>query len=135
MKTLIKSLALAFSLAVVTSAASFANTTEANPIGRPSSAASYKSAIYTTVSGKLNIALDKETGGAVDIKLKNVEGAVVYTQHIGKNESKYRTRLNLSELPDGVYQVEITNGVDVTTHSVTLSTQQPNTPARVVALN
>ncbi len=135
MKTLIKSLALAFSLAVVTSAASFANTSEVNPIARPSSVASYKSAIYTTVSGKLNIALDKETGGAVDIKLKNSDGSVVYTQHLGKNESKYRTRLNLSELPDGVYQVEITNGVDVTTHSVTLSTQQPNTPSRIVALN
>ena len=131
MKTLIKSLALALSLGIITSAASFA---EANPGGRPTAAVAYQSGVYTTVNGKLNIALDKQTGGVVDIKLKNAIGEVVYSQHVGKNESKYRTRLNLSELPDGVYQVEITNGVETTTHTITLSTQQPESPARVIAL-
>jgi hypothetical protein len=131
MKTLIKSFALALSLGIVTSAASFA---EANPGGRPAMAAAYKSGVYTTINGKLNIALDKQTGGAIDVTLKNAGGEVVYSQHVGKNESKYRTRLNLSELPDGVYQVEITNGVETTTHTVTLSTQQPETPSRVIAL-
>ena len=131
MKTLIKSLALALSLGIVTSATSFA---EANPGGRPATAVSYQSSVYTTVAGKLTIALDKQTGGAVDVRLKNAGGEVVYSQHIGKNESKYRSRLDLSELPDGVYQVEITNGVETTTHNITLSTQQPEAPARVIAL-
>ncbi|MVM40624.1 T9SS type A sorting domain-containing protein [Spirosoma sp. HMF3257] len=129
MKTLIKSLALALSLGFVTSAASFA---ELNP---GTTAASYKSAVYTTITGQLSIALDKQTGGAVDVSLKDAEGKVVYSRHLGKNESKYRTRLNLSELSDGVYQVEITNGVETTTHKVTIATHQPVTPSRVIALN
>lgn len=135
MKTLIKSLALAFSLAVVTSAASFANTTEANPIGRKSTVASYKTGIYTSTAGKLVIALDKETGGRVDIRLKSVDGKVLYAQHLGKNETMCRLRLNLSDLEDGVYQLEITNGVDTTTQNVTISTKQPAAPSRLVAVN
>lgn len=131
MKTLIKSLAFALSLGLLTSVASFS---EAKPIGRPTAAAAYKSSIYTTQGDKLTIALDKQTGGAVDIRLKNTDGTLLYSQHVGKNESQYRTRWNLSELPDGVYQVEITNGVETTTHQITISTQQPTTPNRLVAL-
>ncbi len=135
MKTLIKSLALAFSLAVVTSAASFANTTEANPIGRKSTAASYKTGIYTSTTGKLVIALDKETGGRIAILLKSTDGKVLYSQHLGKNEKTCRVRLNLSELEDGVYHLEITNGVETTTQNVTISTNQPTTPSRLIAVN
>lgn len=132
MKTLIKSLALALSLGFVTSAATFADT---NPGGRPTSAASYKTGIYTTIEGKLNVALDKETGGAVDIRLKNTEGKVLYAQHLGKNETGCRVKLNLDDLQDGIYQLEITNGVETTTQSVTLSTNNPTTPNRIVAVN
>jgi len=132
MKTIIKSLALAFSLGILTSATSFAET---NPGGRPVAVATYKTGIYTSIDGKLNIALDKETGGAVDVRLKTTSGNVVYSKHIGKKQSTYRARLNMSELPDGVYQVEVTNGVDTTTHTVTLSTQQPTAPSRLVAVN
>lgn len=132
MKTLIKSLALALTLGFVTSAATFANT---NPGGRQTVVASFKSAIYTTVSGKLSIALDKEVGGAVDVQLKNKDGKVLYSQHLGKKESKYRRLLNVSELPDGDYQVEITNGVERSMHTVTIATQQSVASNRLVAIN
>jgi hypothetical protein len=131
MKTLIKSFALALSLGIVTSVASFAET---NPGGRPKMAASYKTGIYSTVSGKLNIALDKEIGGHVDIRLKNADGVVLYSEHLGKNERTCRLRLNLNELEDGTYQVEITNGVDTTTQNVTVSTNKPSAPNRVIAI-
>ena len=132
MKTLIKSLALSLTLGFVTSSATFANT---NPGGRQTVVSSFKSAIYTTVSGKLSIALDKEIGGVVDVQLKNKDGKILYAQHLSKKESKYRRLLNVSELPDGDYQVEITNGVETTTHKMTLSTQQPVAPSRLVAVN
>ncbi|WP_461127304.1 hypothetical protein [Spirosoma aerophilum] len=132
MKTLVKSLALALSLGFITSVASFAET---NPGGRPAAAAvSYQTGIYTSVDGKLNIGLDKQTGGTVEIRLKSADGSVLFTQRVGKNESKYRTRLNLDELPDGVYKVEISNGVETTTQNITLSTQRPEVSSRQVAI-
>ncbi|UFH54318.1 T9SS type A sorting domain-containing protein [Spirosoma sp. KNUC1025] len=131
MKTLIKSFALALSLSFV---ASIASTTEAKPIVRPTSAATYKTGVYTTVHGQLNIALDKEVGGAVDVRLKSADGQVLYSKHLGKKDQTYRTRLNLSDLEDGVYQLEITNGVETTTQNITLSTTKPSVPNRVIAV-
>lgn len=132
MKTLVKSLALAFSLGFVTTAATFAET---NPGNRPAAVASYKTGIYTSVNGKLVISLDKQTGGTVDVRLKNSDGSVVYNYHIGKNETQYRAKLDVSALPDGSYDVEITNGVETTKQTVSLSTPQHATPVRTIAMN
>ena len=132
MKTLLKPLLLSFTLSLVTLSATLA---DRNPGNRTSTAATFKTGIYTTAEGKLQIGLEKETGGAVDIKLKNADGKVFFTQHLSKKERAVRLRLNLSELPDGEYKLEVTNGVDVTTHSVQLSTKQPSAPSRLVAIN
>ena len=131
MKTLIKSFALALSLGIITTAASFAET---NPGGRPTAVASYKTGIYSSISGKLNIALDKETGGSVDIRLKGTDGQVLYTHHLGKNERACRVRVDLNDLEDGTYQVEITNGVETTTQTVTISTNKPSASSRIIAI-
>lgn len=132
MKTLIKSLALALSLGFVTTAATFAET---NPTDRPASVATYKTGVYSTAAGTLRVAVDKEVGGSVDIRLKSANGKSVYRHHLSKNEQNCRLRLNLSNLEDGVYQLEITNGTDITTQNVTLSTTHPTTPSRLVSIN
>ncbi|QHV94341.1 T9SS type A sorting domain-containing protein [Spirosoma endbachense] len=132
MKTLFKPLLVAFTLSLVTFSASLA---EVNPGSRPAAVAAYKTGIYSTMEGKLQIALDKETGGAVDIRLKNADGKVLFYQRVGKNEKTSRIRLNLNELQDGAYRVEVTNGVETSTQIVTLSTQQPSAPSRLVAIN
>ena len=129
MKTHIKSLALALSLAVVTAATTVA---QANPGDSHKAAVTYKTGIYTTATGKLQIALDKATGGPVDIRLVNADGSVLYNQHLGKKDHTFRARLNLNELPDGSYKLEITNGVDKTEHTVTVATKLPATPERVI---
>lgn len=130
MKTSIKSFAFALSLSVVAATTSFA---EAKPVTKPS-AVSYQESVYKTKDGKLAIALNKEIGGAVEIRLKNANGEVLYGRHVAKSESQSRLRLDVSELPDGNYQIEITNGVDTKTHTVTLTTQRPETPSRLVTM-
>ena len=132
MKNLIKPLLVVFSLSFLTLSAVLAET---NPIGRPKAVASYKTGIYSTLEGKLNIALDKETTGTVDIRLTSITGKVLFSQRITKNEKASRIRLDMSELPDGAYQVEITNGVESTIHNVTISTKQPSSTSRLVAIN
>ncbi len=132
MKTLLNSLLVAFTLTLITVSASFA---EANPGKRATSVATYKTGIYTNMAGKLNIALDKETTGAVDIKLKNTNGKVLFAQHLTKKEKTARLSLDMDQLPDGVYQLEISNGVDTSVQTVTLGTQQPSAPNRLVAIN
>lgn len=125
MKTLIKPLFLALSLSFVAVSIS-----EAKPV-RPA-VATFKTGIYTSVSGKLNIALDKQTGGPVDIQLKRSSGELLYSQHLGKKETAFRTRLNLDDLVDGDYVLEITNGVETTRQTISLKTRQPAVANRIV---
>lgn len=129
MKTLIASLALSASLAFTNPAASFGNN---GPGNQPTTVATYKTGIYPLTGGRLNIALDKETGGPVDIHLKDSNGNVLYRQHLGKHERTYRVRLNLSDLSDGTYQLEITNGVNTTQQTVTLTTQPSVTSTQII---
>ncbi|AQG78479.1 hypothetical protein [Spirosoma montaniterrae] len=129
MKTLIKTLAFALSLSIVTTAATFA---DGNPGGQTKTAAAYQTGIYSNKSGKLNIALDKDQSGTVLVLLKNTKGEVLYSYRVGKSKQQFRTRLDLNELPDGTYTVEISNGVDTTQQVVTLATKQPVTPERLI---
>jgi len=132
MKALINPLVIALTLTIATFSASFADT---NPGGRPAKVASYKTGMYTTTEGKLQIAVDKEATGAVDIQLVNATGKVLFTQRVAKKETVARLRLTVSDLPDGDYKVQMSNGVVETTYSVTLSTNQPSSPSRLVAIN
>ena len=125
MKTLIKPLLLALSLSFVSISFS-----EAKP-GR-STAATFKTGIYSSVSGKLNIALDKQAGGPVDIQLKSSDGKLLYSQHLGKKETTFRTRLNLDDLADGEYVLVITNGVETTRQTIKIKTQQPTAISRII---
>ena len=132
MKTLVTSLLLTASFTLTNFSATYAASV---PARKPAQVASYQSGIYTTVAGKLNIALDKETGGTIDVRLTNEAGQVVFDQRVGKNQTTVRLRLDLNNLPDGAYQVVISNGKNVTTHAVTISTRPAVNTPRLVALN
>ena len=132
MKTFIKSLVIGCSLSFIGLSAAFA---AQNPIGHPAAVATYKAGIYTTKEGKLSIALDKEAGAPVDLRLKNSKGDVYFSQHLNKKAKTFRIRLDVSELPDGDYQVEISNGAASSVQLVTISTQSPTTSSRLVAIN
>ena len=102
MKTLLKPLLLSFTLSLVTLSATLA---DRNPGNRTSTAATFKTGIYTTAEGKLQIGLEKETGGAVDIKLKNADGKVFFTQHLSKKERAVRLRVGLLHQVLGIRRV------------------------------
>ncbi len=130
MKTLITTLALALSLATVTIAA------DTNAIVRPTKVARYASGIYTTVTGKLHVSVDKQTGGTVAVSLKDANGTVLFTRRIARKDTQFRTRFDLSQLTDGTYELELTNGVDVTRQTVVIATKLERTvQTQMVASN
>lgn len=136
MKTLINTLLVAFSLTLVNLSASLAGTTPVSLAKADSTvAATYKSGMYTNAEGKLNIAVEKQAGGTVEIRMTNSAGKELFAQRVGKRQKMARLRLDVSSLPDGVYQVSISNGVDTMVHHLTLATQQPSVSARQIALN
>ena len=130
MKTLIKSLLVAFSLTIVSFSASFA-TSRPTPIGKT---VAYQSSLYTDAQGKLRIAIDKQTGGSVKIRLVNSRGKEFFVQEVGKRQKMARLSLDTSSLPDGAYEITITNGVDTKVNHLTLATQQPSFTTRLIAV-
>ncbi|GAB3909250.1 hypothetical protein GCM10028803_46510 [Larkinella knui] len=120
MKTLINSLLVAFTLTAITFSASLAESDKL--IGKPKNAAAFQSSMYTTNAGKVQIAVNKQTGGKVEVRLTNSAGKEVFVQSIGKRQEAARLRLDVSALPDGVYQVAISNGIETTTQELTLAT-------------
>ncbi|GAB3904559.1 hypothetical protein GCM10028803_34160 [Larkinella knui] len=131
MKTLLKSLLVAFTLTVVTFSVSQAASNK--PI-RPTKVAAFQTALFTTAEGKLQIAVDKETGGAVVVRLRNTAGTDLFVQQVGKRHQTARMRLDISALPDGLYQVVISNGLENVKYALTLATQEPRVPTRLIAL-
>ncbi|GAB3915664.1 hypothetical protein [Larkinella terrae] len=130
MKTLVKLPLVALLLTFVAFAPSFAT-------NRPTPAAknaAYQTSLYTDAQGKLRVAVDKETGGAVEVRLVNPEGKEFFVQEIGKRQKTARLALDISELPDGAYRVVFTNGVDTQVNNVTLATQKPNFATRLIAV-
>ncbi|WP_080241122.1 hypothetical protein [Spirosoma rigui] len=125
MKTIIKPLLLALSLTLA-----FVSNSDAKP-GRPA-VSTFKTGIYSTITGKLNIALDKQPGGPVDIQLKTANGVLLYAQRVSKKESTFRARLDLDELADGEYTLVITNGIETTRQTITLKTPKLSTVDRTI---
>ena len=121
MKTLISTIALALSLATITLAA------DTSGIDRPTKVARYETGIYTTVNGKLQVSVDKQAGGTVAISLKDANGSVLFSRQIAKNDTQYRSRFDLSQLTDGTYELELTNGVNVTRQTVVIATKLERT--------
>ncbi|WP_138989590.1 T9SS type A sorting domain-containing protein [Larkinella sp. C7] len=133
MKTLVKSLLVAATLTLTTFAVSQAE--PGKPVAKPKNTAAFQSSMYTNLAGKLQIAVKKETAGTVVVRLVDKAGKEVFVQQVAKRRPAARLSLDVSALPDGVYQVEISNGVETTTQALTLATQQPVAAPRFVAIN
>ena len=130
MKTITKTLALALTAAIL----SF-STVSAKPTGRPTAPAAYKVGMYVSQkTTTLNVMVEKQAGNTVVIRLKDQNGQLLATQAIKGSGERSWSKFNLSELRDGTYQVELTNGRDVTVKEITLSTQKPTDASRSIAV-
>ncbi|GAB3284706.1 hypothetical protein GCM10027347_61740 [Larkinella harenae] len=128
MKALFNTLLLALTLTATTFNAATANPKE------PKKAAAFQSAMYTTTEGKLQVAVQKETTSPLLVQLLDQKGNAVFSQKIGKRQDAVRYRFDVSNLPDGVYQVTISNGVETTSKEITLATKQVEAMPRLVAV-
>ncbi|GAA4396471.1 hypothetical protein GCM10023187_04640 [Nibrella viscosa] len=127
MKTFVKTFALALSLSAVSLVAS------ANGGKENASPTSYKSAVFASAT-TLNVMVEKEMGGRVEIRLKDAGGRVLHTNYLQKKDGKFWSKFDLSNLADGTYRVEITNGAESTVKDITLSTQSPVNVNRTIAM-
>lgn len=130
MKSIIASLIIAF--AVTT--ASVAANTDTKPNGPAK--ATMSTAVYpNATANKLHVIVGKSQGYNAKIRLADAKGRTLHIQNLPKADKATHATFDVSELPDGNYQVEITDGTNKEVKEITLKTTQPTiTVNRVIAM-
>lgn len=130
MKTIITSLVCA--LALSTTVALAHPTDEKSKDNRPVPA--FESSTYVSADANLRVAIKKNTPERVYITLRSADGVVLFSETIGKKETAYAAKINVKELNDGAYQLEITSGKDHVVKKLNLTSQKVETQRVVTVL-
>ena len=92
-------------------------------------ALSFDASAYVTLNNQIRLAVQKTTEVPVVVLLRNKNNEVLYRQNISKKEAKYAVKLDVSELADGQYELEIKSDEGSIRKQLVLSNQpvQPTT--------
>jgi len=120
MKTILKSIACALAL---TTTVAFAHSTD-DKTSENNAAPTFESSSYVTTDASLRVTVKKNSQQRVYLTLKDANGALVYTTTIGKKEMQYAVKINVSELADGAYELEIASGQNRVVKHLNLSSKK-----------
>jgi hypothetical protein len=119
MKKLFKTLAIA----LVATGLTF----NANATDDKTNKSTFEVGMYqVTNSMKVKVLITKTSGSAVSISLKDEKGVEIYSEKLGKKDTSYSRKLNLENLSDGKYTLEVSNGSEKTVKEIDLSTKAIN---------
>jgi hypothetical protein len=100
---------------------------------RATKLAHYRMSAYVAAKGnKLRVSVDKELGGQVSIQLMDMKGTVYVNQLMNSLDTMVRISMDISELTDGDYLLKVSNGLEMETRSIQISTKQPTALTRTI---
>lgn len=74
----------------------------------PAKPATFDASVYVNKANKIRLAVEKTTAESLTITLRQAGQTVsLFTQQIGKKQTKAALQLNVDELADGAYELEI----------------------------
>lgn len=114
MKTTIKSIACALAL---TTTVAFAHPTEEK---KP---ANFEVSTFVSADNNIRLAVKKNVPERVQISLRDAGGQVVFSYNLSKKDMNYAAKLDVSELNDGTYQLEIISGAERIIKKLNLSSK------------
>lgn len=135
-----KTIAQTLLAALLLTAPILATTANAAAINRPdeptvvnhftASNPAFRVAVYPAAAPMLlRVAVEKQTDQPLTIRLRDASGKMLEEQYLGRKQGNFQYRFNLSDLADGTYSVEVSNGTEKSVHPITLTT-----PNRTVAV-
>jgi hypothetical protein len=81
----------------------------------------------------MRLMVEKQAGERVLVRLLNEQGQIIHREVVGKPAKKYACNFDFSNTEDGQYTIEVTNGMEVITKAIDLTTTQVvETPARTL---
>jgi len=119
-------------LSNLTLSALISASTLANPTTPKSE--SFGASAYVSVDHKIRVAVVKSADASAEIVLRDAEHQVVFRQSLSRKDEKVSLKLNVDELADGKYELEVKSGEGSFRKQLDLSSQPVQQTARVVAM-
>jgi Domain of unknown function (DUF3244) len=126
MKTSFKTIACVLALSAMTATASFATEKTGKETPR------FEASAYVAKDANLLVSVSKNVPSRVTLTLKDEKNKEVYSENINKNELKASYKLNLSNLADGKYTLEITSDSQTITKQINLVSERVEVARRVL---
>ena len=95
---------------------------------------SFDASAYVTINHEIRVAVQKTAAVPVVILLRSKDNQVLYRQTISLNEAKYAVKLNVDELADGQYELEVKSSEGSIRKQLSLSTTPVEQPSRAIAM-
>ncbi|MBD2702194.1 hypothetical protein IC229_16195 [Spirosoma sp. BT702] len=97
-------------------------------------ALSFEASAFVTNSNQIRVAINKSPEKAVTVYLRNQDQQILFQENIRKSDVNYAVKMNVDELADGVYELEIKSSEGSIRKQITLATKALKATNRVVAL-
>lgn len=109
------------------------STTPVDPAATPKTL-SFDASAYVTVNNQIRVAVEKSSLEPVSVLLRDKNNRVLFQQFVGKKALKYAVKLNVAELPNGTYELEVKSKEGSIRKEVSLGSKPVEAPIRMVVM-
>ncbi|WP_420149673.1 hypothetical protein [Spirosoma sp.] len=95
---------------------------------------SFDASAYVTAKNEIRVAVEKPVNTPVTIVLRNKDNQVLYRQTINQKDSKYALKLNIDELGDGLYELEVKSSEGSIRKQLNVATQPVREVSRTIVM-
>ncbi len=123
MKTQLKTIACAIALSV--SSVAFATGKSNKQVPK------FEASAYIAKDASLHINVVKLSEGWVKVSLKDAKNNEIYSENIAKNDLQYALKMNVSNLSDGTYTLQIASDNQTITKQINLTSERVEVARKV----
>ncbi|MGV3557693.1 hypothetical protein [Larkinella arboricola] len=110
------------------------STTSVDPAAAPK-ALSFDASAYVTVNNQIRLAVEKTSAEPVVVLLRDKNSRVLFQQFVGKKAQKYAVKLDVADLANGTYELEVKSKEGSIRKEVNLNSKPTEAPTRLVVMN
>ncbi|GAB3043290.1 hypothetical protein [Spirosoma pulveris] len=96
---------------------------------------SFDASAFVTIDNQIRVSVEKQADIPVVVLLRNQDNEILFRQTIGKKELKYAIKLNVNDLSDGQYELEVKSNEGSIHKQLNLSTAPVQVVSRVIAMH
>lgn len=103
---------------------------------KPTAPESFEASAYVNKDRKIRLSIDKSASERMTVNLRRVgQSTALFTEHVGRKVSRTRLVLDVEQLADGAYELELKTPTGRLTRYIDLTTPaEPVVPQRLLTI-